>query len=127
MTDSVDLSVSVPGLRALRSTTDKLRAGDKEHYAIGRPERGRSESWARGKVWRSAPGSIHVKEPGDVYRDLALDGPNTLTVVLLPESDIVRVREAGKVVSSPHLEAGDERAAAFHRLHDAVLASADRL
>jgi AraC-like DNA-binding protein len=39
----------------------------------------------------------------------------------------VRAREAGKVVAVPHLEADDERAAPFHRLHDAVCAGADRL
>jgi AraC-like DNA-binding protein len=125
--DSVELSVSVPGLRAFRDTTASLRAGIKQYYAVGRIERGRSEWWARGKVWRSAPGSILVKEPGDVHRDLAHDGATTFTVVALPAKDVVRVRDEGKVVAMPHLEAGDERAAPFHRLHDAVCAGADRL
>jgi AraC-like DNA-binding protein len=125
--DSVELSVSVPGLRAFRDTTASLRAGIKQHYAVGRIERGRSEWWARGKVWRSTPGAILVKEPGDVHRDLAHDGSTTFTVVMLPASDLLRVRDEGKVVVSPLLEAGDERAAPFHRLHDAVCAGADRL
>jgi AraC-like DNA-binding protein len=125
--DSVELAVSVPGLRALRVTTQALLAGIKEYYAVGRIERGRSEWWGRGKVWRSSPGSIQVKEPGDVHRYLAHDGPTTFTVVVLPPADIVRAREAGKVVALPQLEAGDERAAPFHRLHDAVTAGADRL
>jgi AraC-like DNA-binding protein len=131
MADSVEvelaLPVSVPGLRAFRSTTQSLRAGIKVCYAVGRVESGRSEWWARGKVWRSAPGSIHVKEPGDVHRDLAHDGPTTFTVVVLPANDVARLRDEGKVLSIPHLEAGDERAAPFHRLHDAVCAGADRL
>jgi AraC-like DNA-binding protein len=90
-------------------------------------ERGRTEWWGRGKVWRSAPGSIQVKEPGDVHRDLAHDGPTSFTVVVLPANDVARVRDEGKVVAFPHLEPGDERAAPFHRLHDAVCAGADRL
>jgi AraC-like DNA-binding protein len=90
-------------------------------------ERGRSEWWARGKVWRSAPGSIQVKEPGDVHRDLAHDGSTTFMVITLPTDEVVRARDEGKVVAFPHLEAGDERAAPFHRLHDAVCAGADRL
>jgi AraC-like DNA-binding protein len=124
---SVEIPVSVPGVRAFRDTTESLRAGVKEHYAVGRIERGRSEWWARGRVWRGAPGSILVKEPGDVHRDLAHEGQTTFTAVVLPANDIVRLREAGKVVGVPHLEAGDERAAPFHRLHDAVCAGADRL
>jgi AraC-like DNA-binding protein len=127
MADSVQLPVSVPRLRAFRETTESLRAGVKAYYAVGRIESGRSEWWARGKTWLSAPGSILVKEPGDVHRDLALDGPITFTVVMLPANDVERVREAGKVVALPQLEVGDERARPFHRLHDAVLAGADRL
>ena len=88
--DSVELSVSVPGLRAFRDTTASLRAGIKQYYAVGRIERGRSEWWARGKVWRSAPGSVLVKEPGDVHRDLAHDGATTWTVVVLPANEIGR-------------------------------------
>lgn len=127
MSDSVELSVSVPGLRAFRCTIASLHTGIKEDYVVGRVERGRSEWWARGKVWRSAPGTIMVKEPGDVHRDLAHDGPITFTAIMLPAADIVRVREEGKVVAQTQLEAGDERAAPFHRLHDAVCAGADRL
>jgi len=127
MEDSVALPVSVPGLRAFRSTVDALRAGVKPVYAVARVERGRSEWWGRGKVWRSGPRSILVKEPGDVHRDIALDGATTFTVVVLPANDIARVRAEGTVVAVPHLEDGDERAAPFHRLHDAICAGADRL
>jgi AraC-like DNA-binding protein len=123
----VELPVSVPGLQAFRCTIESLRAGIKQCYAVGRIEHGRSEWWGRGKVWRSAPGSIQVKEPGDVHRDLAHEGPITFTVLVLPTSDIMRVRDGGKVVAAPQLEAGDARAAPFHRLHDAVCAGADRL
>jgi AraC-like DNA-binding protein len=127
MADSVELSVLLPGLRAFRTTTDSLRAGIKQYNAIGRIERGQSEWWGRGKVWRSAPGSIQVKEAGDVHRDLAHDGPTTFMAIVLPANDIARVRDAGKVVSLPQLEAGDERATPYHRLLDAVCAGADRL
>ena len=117
----------MPGLRAFRTTTDSLVAGVKQFYAVGRTERGRSESWGRGRIWRNVPGTIHVKEPGDVHRDLRRDGAATFTAIILPEADVQRVREAGKVSSIPHFEPGDERAAPFHRLNDAVCAGADRL
>jgi len=127
MGESVELPVSVPGVRASRCTTQTLHAGVKSYYAVGRLERGRPEWWGRGKVWQSTPGAIQVKEPGDVHRDLAHHGTTMFTVVVLPTEDVVRVREQGKVVRFPQLEPGDERARPFHRLHDAVCAGADRL
>jgi AraC-like DNA-binding protein len=127
MTDTVELSVSVPGVRAVRITNDSLYAGVKEYYAVGRIERGRFDWWGRGKVWRSAPGAVQVMEPGDVHRILAQDGPTTFTIIALPANDVLRVRDAGKVVPIGQLEAGDERTAPFHRLHDAINAGADRL
>lgn len=127
MTDSVELPVSVPGLRVLRTTTESVRAGVKQYYAVARVERGGFDWWGRGNAWRSPPGSILVKEPGDVHRDLALHGTTVFTAVVLPANDVARARDAGKVVAIPHLEAGDERAAPFHRLHDAICAGADRL
>jgi AraC-like DNA-binding protein len=127
MLEHVELPVSAPGLRAFRTTSQSLHTGVKEHHAVARIERGGSEWWGRGKVWRSAPGAILVKEPGDVHRDLAHDGPTVFTAITLPANDVERAREAGKVVAVPQLEAGDERAAPFHRLHDAVCAGADRL
>lgn len=121
------IPVSIPGLRVVRWTTDELRVGMKEYHAVARIERGRSEWWARGKVWNSGPGSIQLKQPGDVHRDIAHDGPITFQVILLPASDFERVRDEGKIVAHPHLAPGDNRALPFHRLHDAVAAGADRL
>jgi AraC-like DNA-binding protein len=121
------IPVSVPGLRVVRSTTDELRIGVKESHTVGRIERGRSEWWAQGKVWNSGPGSIQLKQPGDVHRDVARDGPITVQIIVLPASDFERVRAEGKVVAHPHILPGDHRGLPFHRLHDAVAAGADRL
>ena len=122
-----ELAVPVPGLRAVRWTTDELHSGIKEYYAVGRTERGQSEFWSRGRVWRGSPGSIQVKEAGDVHRDVARDGPTTFVVVTLPVADVQRVREEGRHLAHPHLERDDERARPFHRLLDAVCSGADRL
>ena len=127
MEESVEVPVSVPGLRAVRWTTASLHAGVKENYGIGRIERGRSEWWGGGKVWRSAPRCIQVKQPGDVHRDLVRDGPTTWTVITLPATDMARLRDQSEIVAIPQLEVGDGRAAPFHRLFDAVGARADRL
>ena len=124
---SVALPVSLPGLRAERGTTTSLRTGVKEHFGIGRIERGRTEWWGGGRVWRSVPGCILVKQPGDVVRHLAHDGPTTFLAVRLPPNDVARLRDEGRAVSMAQLDSSDERAAPFHRLIDAVSAGADRL
>jgi hypothetical protein len=121
------LPVSLPGLHAVRGTTTSLHTGVKDRYGIGRIERGDTEWWGSGKVWRPAPGCILVKQPGDVVRHLSHRGPTTYTAVMLPTHDVAHVRSDGKAVVIPQLEAGDERAAPFQRLLDAVCAGVDRL
>lgn len=127
MSESVSLSVSLPSLRAYRTTNEQLCVGVKDHYAIARIERGNLEWWGRGRVWRSPPGAILVKEPGDVHRDLSHQGTTVFTAVALPDAQIAQLRELGKVLTLAHLDPGDARANAFHRLHDAVCAGADAL
>lgn len=119
------LPVAMPGLRALRWTTDQLYSGLKEIYAVARVERGRTEWWGRGKVWRSEPGSIQIKQPGDVHRDLANDGVVTFQILSLPRDEVERVHH--KLVVRPQIERGDARGAPFHRLFDAIERGADRL
>ena len=119
------LPVSVPGLRALRWSSDELYVGMKEAYTITRVEAGRSSFFTRGKVWSSAPGSLRIQEPGDVVRDLARDGPTTYQIVAFPARTVEGVN--GKVCIHSHLAAGDARGAAFQRLHSAVQAGAGRL
>lgn len=121
------IAVSVPGLQAVRMTTDQLYVGMKVFHAVMRIERGRSEWWGRGKVWNGGPGAIHLKQPGDVHRDVAHEGTVTYQAVVLPERDIQRIRDEGKVVAHPHFKPGDARGLPFQRLHDAIAAGADRL
>ena len=117
----------MPGLRAVRWTSASLHVGLKEGFHVGRIERGLTEWWGGGKVWRSAPGCIQVKQPGDVHRDLARSGTTTWLVVTLPANDVARARGEGREVALPQIEVDDPRAAPFHRLHEAVCAGADRL
>ena len=119
------LAVSLPGLRAVRWWTDERYAGMKEKYAIARVEAGHSTFWSGGKVWQGGPGSLEIQQPGDVHRDISRDGPITFQVISFPAHTVESV--TGKVRVHPLLDAGDERGAAFQRLHDAVHAGADRL
>jgi len=119
------LSLSVPSLRALRWSSDELYVGMKETYTVTRVEAGRSSFFTRGKVWSSAAGSLRIQAPGDVVRDLSRDGPTTYQIVAFPPRSVDDANS--KVCVHSHLAAGDERGAAFHRLHDAVQADAGRL
>jgi len=127
MESSVELAVSMPGLRVVRATTAELHTGVKEHYGVGRIERGDTEWWGGGKVWRSVAGCILVKQPGDVVRHLNHLGPTTFVAVTLPLADVANVRHEGRAVTIPQLETADDRAAPFHRLIDAATSGADRL
>ena len=119
-----ELPLSLPGLRVIRATTTSLHTGVKELYGVGRIERGETEWWGSGRVWRSAPGSILLKQPGDVVRHLAHNGPTTYIAVVLPAAEVARVQGESTAVSTAQLEANDERAKPFHRLIDAVSAGA---
>lgn len=123
----VEVPVAMPGLRAVRATTESLHTKLKETYCVGRLDRGDIEWWGGGTVWRSAPGCVMVKQPGDVHRDLARRGPTVFTVITLPTDDAARVQREGRAVALPQLDPGDPRAAPFHRLIDAVCAGGDRL
>jgi AraC-like DNA-binding protein len=121
------VSVSVPGLRVAHVTTDEPMVGVKEYHAVARLERGHREWWVRGKVQRARPRSLQLMQPGDVHRDLAPDGPVTYQVVVLPARDIERAGAGRTVPADGYLAPDDPRGAPFHRLHDAVIAGADRL
>lgn len=117
--------VSAPGLRAVRWWTDDLHAKLKEAHVVARIETGRSEWSSGGRDWASGPGALQVKQPGDVHRDIARDGPTTCQIITLP-SDVLE-REIGPLRLAHYVAPGDPRGAALHRLHDAVQAGADRL
>jgi AraC-like DNA-binding protein len=127
MEHSVEVPLSLPGLHMVRSTTESLHTGVKEHYGVGRIEHGDTEWWGGGRVWRSTARCILVKQPGDVVRHLTHSGPTTYTAVRLPTNDVARIHDEGRAVPIPQLEPGDKRAAPFHRLLDAACANLDRL
>jgi AraC-like DNA-binding protein len=124
---TVELAFSAPTIQVVRATTSSLHAGMKEHYGVGRIERGGSEWWGGGKLWRSTPGCVLVKQPGDVVRHVSLDGSITFVAVKLPTDDVVRARGDAKPVAIDQLDPADPRAAPFHRLLDAALAGTGRL
>ena len=118
------IAVSIPGLRAVRWTTEQLYTSMKDSFVIARLERG-SVEWASGNQrWTATPGTLQLKQPGDVHRDVSQSGPLTFQIITLPTK---LVEERARERLAPQLAANDQRAAVFHRLHDAVAARADSL
>src|SRR5690606_24206023 len=72
--------------RLSRSVTD--------HIATEQNYGGHSEWWAHGRVWKSRPGVLKLKLPGEVHRDLRRDGPARFQVVLFHDDLIREAREA---------------------------------
>lgn len=119
------IAVSTPGLRALRWWSDEPHTRIKEAYTVARLVRGRSSFWSAGRVWESTPGSLQIKQPGDVHRDVSSDGPLLFQLVTFPTSLVESAIGRGRAL--PLIAPGDPRGAAFRRLHDAVERGADRL
>lgn len=118
------LPVAAPGVVALRSHSDRRYDGMKDAYLISRFEAGTSEFWTHGRAWQGQPGAVVVQEPGDVHRDLRRDGVVTYQLIRLPPALVEQVTTRVRLQAC--LAPGDPRAAALHRLHDAVAANADR-
>jgi AraC-like DNA-binding protein len=114
------LSVSLPGLRALRVSIDEPYVGMKETFLISRFEAGHSEFWTRGRSWTGAPGSVIIFEPGDVHRDLKRDGRVTYQLIAFSTPFV------GALGVQSCLAVDDVRGLPFQRLHDAVASGADR-
>ena len=51
---------------------------------------------------------MQLKQPGDVHRDVARDGPMTWVVITLPADDVERARDGNRALAYPQLDVGDE-------------------
>lgn len=111
---------SVPAARAFRWTATAPHTGMKESYAVGRVERGHATFVVRGRRLEAEPRALHVRQPGDVHRDVGREGPITITVVSFAPHVVEDA--IGPVRLAPTLAAADPRGEAFHRLLDAALA-----
>lgn len=113
-------------LRPVRATSSWVGTAVKEHWGVGRIEHGDCAWWGNGKRWRSTPGCILLKQPGDVVRHLAYSGPQTFVAMQLPGAEVERAFRHGRALTLAQIEPGDERGTPFHRLIDAAL-EGDRL
>jgi AraC-like DNA-binding protein len=100
----------------------RLWRGMKDCNAFVIPERGTLEFLYRGATYIQRPGTLQLKQPGEVYRDLRRDGPSTHTIVLFDPEVIARAREATATPAdpapAPQLSETDPRAATLLALRD---------
>ena len=101
---------------------DRLWRGMKDRYTFVVPQRGWSEYLHRGASYQQGPGRLQVKQPGEIYRDLRRQGPQSYDVVVLDLAEIEYARAAvagGRRLEfdRPDLDAGDPRAGALLALH----------
>ncbi len=99
----------------------RLWRGMKDRHGFVAPERGRWEFLYRGGRYRQAPGTLQLKQPGELYCDVVRDEPATYDVVLFEPATLDAARAASSaagalVLASPQLAAGDPRARALLRL-----------
>jgi AraC-like DNA-binding protein len=112
----------VAGVRGSRFHTRALHRGIKESFAIVLVDSGRSEWWGRGRTWRSGPGTVALKQPGDVHRDLARDGVSTFQVILFDAALVEEARASigghgPAILRRGQIEVDDPAGAPFRRLH----------
>jgi AraC-like DNA-binding protein len=125
----------VPDLRGVAlgrmEEEDRLWRGMKDRFAYVIPERGSSEVLYRGRTYRVEPGTVLLKQPGEIYRHLRRDRPATFDVVLVELAEVAAARAAlsrGEVVfHSPLLNIADPRATPLLALHAALRQATDPL
>lgn len=117
---------AVPGLSVGRFDSDgRLYCGMKERLAVVYNDTGRSRWWSRGRLHESGPGSLQLKLPGEVYREVERDGPSRFQVVLFEHALVEPALQAADLdaIGEPDtlaIDACDPRARPLASLHAAV-------
>lgn len=94
----------------------------KERFVVSMTYAGRAEWWGRGRVRLTTPGTIDLKQLGEVHRDLRREGPSRFQVVSFDEALVTEAREALGYPVSAHLrrlqlDHEEPTAEPFVRLH----------
>lgn len=120
----------VPGVSfvRLRSTT-KLFRGMKAHYGTSLTLAGRARCRVDGNACAQSPGTLGLKQPGQIHHDLEREAPGSFQLVSFDAELVEASRRALDQGGSERLveaqvDPRDDRARALRRLHDLVLAGA---
>lgn len=108
----------------IRNATGLYR-GMKAHHGVSLTFQGQTVTRVDGREGVQVPGTLQLKEPGQIHRDLRRDSPGTFQLVSF---DASLVESAGMALglgaraglAAVQIEPGDSRERAFRRLHDLV-------
>ena len=118
----------MPGVSFVRlRATTKLFRGMKAHYGTSLTLAGRARSRVDGNDYAQSPGTLGLKQPGQIHRDLERDAPGSFQLVSFDDELVEASRRALGPVASERLvgaqvDPEDDRARSLRRLHDVVLA-----
>ena len=107
-------------MRVARSTG--LYRGMKPYYAAALFSAGRTRWWIDGRTGEQVPGSLQLKEPGQVHHDRARFAPGAFQSISFDDDIVHASRDAFGIPTSARLATvqiapRDPRASALRRLH----------
>jgi AraC-like DNA-binding protein len=118
-----------PGVDFLRiRKTTQLYHGMKADYGTSLMVDGRAHSRIDGGSYAQTPGTINLKQPGQIHRDLHRESPCTYQLVSFDAALVESSRLAldyglqGRL-ADVQVDPRDERTSALRRLHEMILAS----
>ncbi|MES1187212.1 MAG: AraC family transcriptional regulator [Myxococcales bacterium] len=97
-----------------------------EHFTVVVVYEGAFDGWYRGRVRTLVAGSLKLKEPGEVHRDLRVHAPFTLQGAGFAPEAMARAAEAVGVRGAPHFKAagfapGERATRLAFALHEALV------
>jgi AraC-like DNA-binding protein len=119
----------MPGVEFVRlHATTKLYCGMKAHYGTSLTLGGRARCRVDGTDYAQAPGTLSLKQPGQIHRDLEREGPGSFQLVsfdaeLVEASRVALDHAAEGRLAAAQVDPHDERVRPLRRLHDLVLAA----
>ncbi len=105
---------------------DRLKTTYAEHFTVVVVYEGAFDGWYRGGVRAHEKGSLKLKEPGEVHRDLCVHAPFTLQGAGLSPSLVAQAADAVGLRGAPHFKAsgfgpGERATGLAFALHDALV------
>ncbi|MBK7400698.1 MAG: helix-turn-helix transcriptional regulator [Myxococcales bacterium] len=119
-----------PGVDFLRiRKTTQLYRGMKAHYGVSFTLDGSASSTIDGDSYTQTPGTLNLKQPGQLHRDLHRESPGTYQLVsfdaaLIEASRLAMDHGLHGRLADVQVHPRDDRLAPLRRLHDVILAGA---
>ena len=105
---------------------DRLKVTCAEHFAVVVVYEGAFDGWYRGAARSHVAGSLKLKEPGEVHRDLRVHAPFTLQGAGFAPELVAAAAEAMGLRGAPHFRApgfapGERAARLAFAMHEALV------